>query len=46
MKTVITVIMVCIAVASGIKHFNSTTVAMTQHNHQLEVAIASLDEIK
>jgi hypothetical protein len=44
MKTVITIIMVCMAIASGIKHFNGTAVAMTQHNHQLEVAMASLDE--
>ena len=43
MKTIIVVIMVCVAVASGIKNFSATTTAMQEHNKQVEVAMASME---
>lgn len=43
MKTIIVVIMVCVAVASGIKNFSATTTTMQEHNKQVEVAMASME---
>ena len=42
MKTILTTIVLCVAVASGVKYFNHTVDAMTAHNHQIEVAMTSI----
>jgi len=42
MKTILSTVIICVAVASGVKYFNHTTDAMMQHNKQIEVAMASM----
>ena len=42
MKTLLTTIIISMAIATGIKHFNVTSNAMTMHKHQIEVAMTQL----
>jgi len=42
MKTIISTIIMCVAIASGVKYFNHTVDAVTAHNHKIEVAMASM----
>ena len=42
MKTILTTVMICIAIASGIKHFSATELAMATHKKQVEVAMTSI----
>ena len=43
MKTILSTVVLCIAVASGVKYFNHTVDAMTAHNKKIEVAMASIE---
>lgn len=42
MKTLLITIIISMAIATGIKHFNVASSTMAMHKHQIEVAMTQL----